>query len=49
MLLILEMLLLWIGNVLVSGDGGYVVMLVKDVVVGNLVLGLGVSVLVGGL
>lgn len=46
---ILEMLLSWTGNALVSGDGGYVVMPAKDAAAGNLVPGLGASAPAGGL
>ncbi|MGN6738853.1 type II secretion system secretin GspD [Dyella sp.] len=46
---ILEMLLSWTGNALVSGDGGYVVMPAKDASAGNLVPGLGASAPAGGL
>jgi general secretion pathway protein D len=46
---ILEMLLSWTGNALVSGSGGYVVMPAKDAASGNLVPGLGASAPTGGL
>ncbi|WP_431635385.1 type II secretion system secretin GspD [Dyella sp. KULCS107] len=46
---ILEMLLSWTGNALVSGDGGYVVIPAKDAAAGNLVPGLGASAPAGGL
>lgn len=46
---ILEMLLSWTGNALVSGNGGYVVMKAKAAAGGNLVPGLGASAPMGGL
>lgn len=46
---ILEMLLSWTGNALVSNAGGYVVMPAKDAAAGNLVPGLGASAPAGGL